>query len=313
MRSRSRELESQANTDPLTGLGNLRHLQREIAQLLDLHKRYEHPFALLLMDVDGLKRINDSHGHQAGDRVLVQVAMAVRRSIRTVDIAGRIGGDEFCVLAPEQDAANALKLGERLNAAAAEEVATPDEPPVGLSIGVVSCPEHGTDAEALIDVADKAMYRAKAAGEAWRWASRGRRRDGADEDAADGARAALVDQAVADADRHGLGARGGLELRQDPLGVGAHGLGGEAEALGHGVGLHAVGQHLEDLALAGAQRAVGLVEHDRGRQARVHVELARARGLDGADQVLGGRVLAHVALDPGLERLGRAAGRRRRR
>ena len=165
VRSRSRELESQANTDALTGLGNLRHLQREIAHLLDLQKRYDHPFGLLLMDVDGLKRINDSHGHQAGDRVLMQVAMSVGRSIRTVDIAARIGGDEFCVLAPEQDAANTLKLGERLNAAVAEEVATPDEPPVGLSIGAVSCPEHGTEAEVLIDIADKAMYKAKAAGE----------------------------------------------------------------------------------------------------------------------------------------------------
>jgi diguanylate cyclase (GGDEF)-like protein len=165
VRSRSRELESQANTDALTGLGNLRHLQREIAHLLDLQKRYDHPFGLLLMDVDGLKRINDSHGHQAGDRVLMQVAMSVGRSIRTVDVAARIGGDEFCVLAPEQDAANILKLGERLNAAVAEEVATPDEPPVGLSIGAVSCPEHGTEAEVLIDIADKAMYKAKAAGE----------------------------------------------------------------------------------------------------------------------------------------------------
>jgi diguanylate cyclase (GGDEF)-like protein len=165
VRSRSRELESQANTDALTGLGNLRHLQREIAHLLDLQKRYDHPFGLLLMDVDGLKRINDSHGHQAGDRVLMQVAMSVGRSIRTVDIAARIGGDEFCVLAPEQDSVNILKLGERLNAAVAEEVATPDDPPVGLSIGAVSCPEHGTEAEVLIDIADKAMYRAKAAGE----------------------------------------------------------------------------------------------------------------------------------------------------
>ena len=78
VRSRSRELESQANTDALTGLGNLRDLQREMAHLLDLHKRYGHPFGLLLMDVDGLKRINDSHGHQAGDRVLMQVAMSVQ-------------------------------------------------------------------------------------------------------------------------------------------------------------------------------------------------------------------------------------------
>jgi two-component system, cell cycle response regulator len=117
------------------------------------------------MDVDGLKRINDSHGHQAGERVLMQVAMSLRRSIRSVDTAARIGGDEFCVLAPEQDAASAVALAERLAAAAGEEVATPDEPPVSLSIGAASCPEHGADAETLIDVADRAMYRAKAAGE----------------------------------------------------------------------------------------------------------------------------------------------------
>ena len=165
VRSRSRELESQANTDALTGLGNLRHLQRQLANLLDLQKRYDHPFGLLLMDVDGLKRINDSHGHQAGDRVLMQVAMSVRRSIRSVDVAARIGGDEFCVLAPEQDSESALKLGERLAAAVEEEVSTPGDPPAGLSLGAVSCPTHGTDAETLIDVADKAMYKAKAAGE----------------------------------------------------------------------------------------------------------------------------------------------------
>ncbi len=104
VRRRSRELESQANTDALTGLGNLRHLQREIAHMLELQKRYGHPFGLLLMDIDGLKRINDAHGHQAGDRVLMQVAMSLRRSIRTVDVAARLGGDEFCVLAPEQEA-----------------------------------------------------------------------------------------------------------------------------------------------------------------------------------------------------------------
>jgi len=165
VRSRSRELESQANTDPLTGLGNLRHLQRELAQMLEMQKRYSHPFGLLLMDIDGLKRVNDSQGHQAGDRLLMQVAMALRRSIRTVDVAARIGGDEFCVLAPEQETDAAALLGERLHNAVSEEVSIPADPPVGLSIGVVSCPQHGTDAEALIDAADRAMYRAKAAGE----------------------------------------------------------------------------------------------------------------------------------------------------
>jgi diguanylate cyclase (GGDEF)-like protein len=167
VRARSRELESQANTDPLTGLQNLRYLQRQMGLLLDMHKRYQHPFAVLVMDIDGLKRINDAHGHQAGDRVLMQLAMSLRRSIRSVDTAARIGGDEFCVLTPEQDAASATTLAERLSLAVREEVATPDESPASLSIGVVSCPEHGDEAEPLIDAADRAMYRAKAAGEAF--------------------------------------------------------------------------------------------------------------------------------------------------
>jgi diguanylate cyclase (GGDEF)-like protein len=165
VRSRSRELESQANTDPLTGLGNLRNLQTELAQMLEMQKRYGHPFGVLLMDIDGLKRVNDSLGHPAGDRLLMQVAMALQRSIRSVDVAARLGGDEFCVLAPEQESAAAVLLGERLASAVADEVSVGADPPVGLSIGVVSCPEHGEDAEALIDAADRAMYRAKAAGD----------------------------------------------------------------------------------------------------------------------------------------------------
>jgi diguanylate cyclase (GGDEF)-like protein len=165
VRSRSRELESQANTDALTGLHNLRYLQRQMAQLLEVSKRYEQPFAFLLIDIDGLKRINDAHGHQAGDRVLMQVAMSLRRSVRNVDTAARLGGDEFSVLAPQQDSKKAAVLAERLAAAARDEVVPPDEPPITLSIGVVSCPEHGDEAEGLIEVADRAMYRAKAAGE----------------------------------------------------------------------------------------------------------------------------------------------------
>ncbi len=165
VQSRSRELESQANTDPLTGLGNLRALQRALANLLDTHRRYQHPFGVLLMDIDGLKRINDSHGHQAGDRVLMQVGMSLRRSIRSVDTAARIGGDEFCVLLPQQDLKSAAKLAARLATAVEEEVAAPGEPPVTISIGVSASPEHGDEAEALIDSADRAMYRAKAAGE----------------------------------------------------------------------------------------------------------------------------------------------------
>ncbi len=164
---RSREAETLANTDPLTGLANMRHLQGQLRHNLGLVKRYEQPFALLVIDVDGLKRVNDGQGHQAGDRVLVQVGLAMRRTIRAVDTPARIGGDEFCVLAPSQTAEAARPLAERLAAAVAGETADDDaDPGVGASVGVVSCPEHGDDAEALLDAAEQAMYRAKAMGEA---------------------------------------------------------------------------------------------------------------------------------------------------
>jgi diguanylate cyclase (GGDEF)-like protein len=165
LRSRERELESQASTDRLTGLGNLRALQRELGRLVELYRRYRHPFALLLLDIDGLRRINDSHGHQAGDRVLMQVAMSVRRAIRSVDLAARLDGDEFCVLAPVQDAQGAGVIAERLAAAVSGEVSAPGEPPVGVSVGVAACPEHGEEADVLVETADRAMYVAKAAGE----------------------------------------------------------------------------------------------------------------------------------------------------
>jgi diguanylate cyclase (GGDEF)-like protein len=164
LRMRSRELETQANTDPLTGLGNLRHLQSELARMVDLQKRYGQGFGLLLMDIDGLKRVNDAHGHPAGDRLLMQVAISLQRGVRNVDVAARLGGDEFCVLAPQQDVEGARNLGQRLAKAVREEVSVGEGAPVGLSVGVVSCPLHGSDAEILVESADRAMYMAKAEG-----------------------------------------------------------------------------------------------------------------------------------------------------
>jgi diguanylate cyclase (GGDEF)-like protein len=156
------ELESLANSDPLTGLSNRRYLQDQLRQALGIYKRYETPFALLILDVDGLKRVNDSKGHQAGDRALVQVATAMRRTLRTTDTAARIGGDEFCILATNQNAAAAEPLAQRIVDAVDAE--TGSDSPIGISIGVVSCPEHGDDTDALLEMADQAMYRAKAGG-----------------------------------------------------------------------------------------------------------------------------------------------------
>ena len=164
LRRRSNELEYLAHTDALTGLFNLRYLRQQIDHLLGLQQRYGHPFALLLLDVDGLKRVNDSFGHAAGDELLMGVSEAIRAATRSVDVSARIGGDEFCVLAPHQTASRATILAERL-AAGIEAIESADGAPVGVSIGVVSCPEHGTDPERLLELADVAMYRAKAGGE----------------------------------------------------------------------------------------------------------------------------------------------------
>ena len=162
--TRSSELEWLGTTDSLTGLHNTRFMQQHLNHLLGVQKRYGHPFALLLLDIDGLKRINDAYGSSAGDRTLVGVATAVGESIRNVDTPVRMGGDEFCVLLPHQTASRAKVLAERL-AAAIEQVENPASQPLGVSIGVVSCPQHATDADGLLELADGAMYRAKAAGE----------------------------------------------------------------------------------------------------------------------------------------------------
>lgn len=164
LRTRSNELEWLAHTDALTGLFNLRYLRQQMDHLLGLQQRYGHPFALLLLDVDGLKRVNDSFGHAAGDEMLMGVAEAIRAATRSVDVPARIGGDEFCVLAPHQTASRATVLGDRL-ATGIETLESADGAQVGVSIGVVACPEHSSEPEQLLELADVAMYRAKAGGE----------------------------------------------------------------------------------------------------------------------------------------------------
>jgi diguanylate cyclase (GGDEF)-like protein len=164
LRQRSRELEWLGTTDELTGLHNARYLQQHMHHLLGVQRRYGNPFALLLIDIDGLKRINDAYGQASGDRTLVDVATALGETIRAVDTPVRMSDDEFCVLLPQQTATRARVLAERL-AAAIESVEGPASQTLGVSIGIVSCPQHATEVDQLLEMADSAMYRAKAAGE----------------------------------------------------------------------------------------------------------------------------------------------------
>jgi diguanylate cyclase (GGDEF)-like protein len=162
--ARSGEAEWLGTTDSLTGLHNSRFMREHLHHLLGVQKRYGHPFAVLLLDIDGLKRINDAYGSGAGDRTLVGVATALGETIRDVDTPVRMGGDEFCILLPHQTASRAKVLADRL-ASSVERVEAPTAQPLRVSIGVVSCPQHATEAEDLLELADGAMYRAKAAGE----------------------------------------------------------------------------------------------------------------------------------------------------
>lgn len=150
--------------DRLTGLHGQGFLKEHLRHLVSMQKRYDQPFALLLVDVEGLRRINQAWGERAGDDTLVGVAGAVERSIRTADTTVRMDEDEFCVLLPRQTAGRARTVAERL-AEAVEQVTDPAGGGLKIAIGVVACPQHATTADELIELADGALYRAKAAGE----------------------------------------------------------------------------------------------------------------------------------------------------
>jgi len=164
MEARSRELEQLASSDPLTGLYNRRHLWRQIEHLTAVHRRYGHPFSALVFDVVGLKGINDSHGHAAGDDALVAVARAAEATVRAVDTTVRLSGDEFGILAPNQTATEAALLGGRL-LSAVDRLEGPEGKPLAISVGVASCPEHTEKGSELLRMADLAMYRARAVGD----------------------------------------------------------------------------------------------------------------------------------------------------
>jgi diguanylate cyclase len=154
----------EARSDTLTGVANRKAFDEKLHLLLDGWRRQQTPFVLIIADLDQFKRVNDSHGHLAGDRVLNSVGTLLRQLVREEDFVGRYGGDEFAILLPQTDLCAGTELAEILREGVADGVCLSarrgEEAAVSLSIGVAAPCEGDTD-ESLIHRADQAMYKAK--------------------------------------------------------------------------------------------------------------------------------------------------------
>ncbi len=159
------ELAALAVTDPLTGLPNHRALVTALEQELERAQRYHHPCAVLFVDLDHFKALNDGYGHAAGDAALRELGVVVRSCLRNIDIIGRWGGEEFLALLPETNEEAALKTAERIRSAIAAHIfSAGGGMHLTSSLGVAVYPNHALDRSALVAAADLAMYVAKKLG-----------------------------------------------------------------------------------------------------------------------------------------------------
>ncbi len=155
-----------ADYDSLTEVLTRRRFNEELGHQIAKARRYVTSAAVLFVDLDGFKSINDRLGHAAGDQVLVGVARLLRGRLRDSDLLGRLGGDEFAILLPRADRGQAVAVAEQLLSAIGSHVTIAEGRSIGTgaSIGIALVPEHGTTCEELLAHADAAMFQAKAAG-----------------------------------------------------------------------------------------------------------------------------------------------------
>ena len=160
LRQKVNQLRGEADFDTLTGLANRRRFRVALTREMERWRRYGAPCALLLLDIDHMKNINDTYGHPAGDRVLREIAGTLSKVCRDNDIAARMGGEEFALLCANVDAAKgglaAKRLHEVLSQQHIEGVGR-----ITVSIGVAACPEHATTERTLYAASDAALYIAK--------------------------------------------------------------------------------------------------------------------------------------------------------
>jgi len=160
--------ERRAHQDALTSLPNRRQLDVDLAGVLSELADQRREAVVAMLDIDYFKRLNDEHGHQVGDIALQRIASVLRNSVRDNDHVYRFGGEEFVVVFTDTTISEAMPLAQRLRSAVSAVVLASESngavPPITVSIGLALLPEHGNDVAGLIDLADKAMYQAKASG-----------------------------------------------------------------------------------------------------------------------------------------------------
>jgi diguanylate cyclase (GGDEF)-like protein len=159
------QLQSAATTDELTSLYNRRALEERLSAEISRSLRHQLHTTVLLLDLDRFKTVNDTLGHAAGDRMLIEVAAVLRRECRTLDVCGRLGGDEFLVILPMTRPDEAMVFVSRVQAGLARlEQLHPEFGSCTASFGLAECPEHGTTVATVMSAADAALYRAKRGG-----------------------------------------------------------------------------------------------------------------------------------------------------
>jgi diguanylate cyclase (GGDEF)-like protein len=160
------EATKQSITDGLTGLWNRRLFDLRTAEELQRAIRFQEPFGVLMVDIDHFKLVNDTHGHQAGDAVLIELARRLTDATREVDVVTRYGGEEFALILPKTGVDGALRLAEKVRQVMVAEpfLAGDAVVPVSVSIGAAAYPDHGLSVAEIVAAADAALYRAKAAG-----------------------------------------------------------------------------------------------------------------------------------------------------
>jgi len=161
------ELLQYATFDSLTGLYNRRYLLTRLASAINASKRYRHPLSICMCDLDNFKLINDIYGHQTGDEVLRSFGMVIKEELRTPDIAGRYGGDEFCLVMPDTAAIHAQVCVERIRERFKKilfRTESGDDFSISATFGITELNDNDMSGEELVEAADQALYQAKKSG-----------------------------------------------------------------------------------------------------------------------------------------------------